>query len=157
MSCPWLHWLGTVSIKLGGGVLCHHSPGWISLAFRQDPYIQMVTSLYICGRTFYDPQHHCFHPHHHLFLSSFTSSWYLLLFKLNHLWATSLAHFHKTIHHVCTSRLQPDPVVPIILETRCGMWWKMRQWRFQVETRCHLETIGVPLLETVFKTWFGSV
>jgi len=74
----------------------------------------------------YSNHHFC--PHHCLCSSSFTSSQYLLPSEPSHLQATSSAHLHKTIHHVCMSKgLQPDPVVPINLVTRCGMWWNLRQ------------------------------
>src|SRR5882724_11756019 len=49
------------------------------------------------------------------------------------------------IYHACASKGWPDPVAPIISERSHGMQWKLRQWRFLMETRCHLETIRVPL------------
>src|SRR5882724_8324779 len=52
--------------------------------------------------------------------------------------STSSAQCHKTNHETCLSRAGPSPLIPIISETRCGMWWKMGQWRFLMETRCHL-------------------
>src|SRR5882724_2322855 len=42
------------SFKLGGGVLCHHSPRWISLAFGQYP-LYSVGNPYICATTLYKP------------------------------------------------------------------------------------------------------
>jgi len=74
------------------------------------------------------------------FIFYFTSSGYLLLYKLSHLWATSPAHSqHSHLSHLCIKRPQPNPMVIIL------------------ETRCLSETIRVPLAETVFKTWFSSV
>jgi len=116
----------------------------------------MSTSVYICGITFSEPgnQHsrpcHSFHP---LYFWPI-----LLLSKLSHLQVTSSASSTAAlIYHACASKRWPDPVVPIIYERSHGMWWKLRQWRFLMETRCHSETIRVPLAETVFKTWFGSL
>ena len=91
--------------------------------------------------------HTCFHP------LPFTSVWpsdsvQLLLSWAGH--STSLAQCHKTNHHTCVSWAQPGSLVLIISETMDEMRWKMGQWRFLVETRCHLETIEVPLTRNLY-------
>jgi|SRR5882724_2864823 len=73
---------------------CHIVPPqpWMDIpSIQTRSIIWMVTSVYMCGMTFYNPWHHHSHPHHCLFPSSFTSGQYLLLSKLNHPWATSSA------------------------------------------------------------------
>src|SRR5882724_2507635 len=37
---------------------------------------------------------------------------------------------NRHIYHVCESRSQDQPCGSITSETSCGMWWKLRQWRF---------------------------
>src|SRR5882724_7182545 len=58
---------------------------------------------------------------------------------------------NRHIYHVCTSRSQAQLCGSTTSERSHGMRWKPRQWRLLMETRCHLETIRVPLAETVFK------
>ena len=88
----------------------------------------------------------------------FTSGWLLLPSELSHSWVTSSAHPHQ-LSSITSAHQKgwPDPAVPIISERIHRMWWKLRQWRFLMETRCHSETIRVPPAETVFKTQFGSL
>jgi len=79
-------------------------------------------------------------------LHPLTSGWFASIWA-EPLMVTSSAHPHrpssiKLVHQ----KGWPDPAVPIISERSGGMWWKMRQWRFLMETRCHSETIRVPLV-----------
>ena len=76
-------------------ILCHHCPGWISLAFGQDPlHSNGDLPLYIYMALPYTSHgNHHFH-HHHPSHSSFTYGQYLLPSKLSHLQATSSAHSH---------------------------------------------------------------
>ena len=110
-------------------VFCHHSPRWISLAFRQDP-------IYLDGDPFL---YMCYHPLWTLAISTpvlITPPIHFIPANICFHWsrATHEPH-HQLIHisliyHVCRSKGWPNPTVPIILERSCGMWWKVRQWRF---------------------------
>src|SRR5882724_11728504 len=116
----------------------------------------MATSLYICGIIFGKPWQST------LWASSLLPSTLLLANFASvqaeplagHIFGSSTA---SLIYHTCASKGWPDPVVPIIYERSHGIQWKLRQWRFLMETRCHSETIRVPLAETVFKTQFSSL
>jgi len=93
-------------------------------------YFQIVTSLYICSTAFYRPCQ-IITP---ILIIPPTDP----LLPANICFCPSQATYkphHQLIHNshlsrLCVKRPWPNPVVPIILETRCGMWWKVRQWRF---------------------------
>jgi len=85
------------------GVLCHHSPAWIPLAFGQDP---SHSNGHLSPYMWYDllgSMALLLPPS-----SSFASGQYLLLCELDHSWATSSAHFHTTINHACASGYWSD-------------------------------------------------
>src|SRR5882724_3981554 len=84
--------------------------------------------------------------HHYLLLSDHLHLSDLLPSKLSYLSATSLAHFYNISHHLCMSWPWTISLAPIIVERRCRIQLKVRQWEFQEETRCHSETIEVPLM-----------
>src|SRR5882724_9888295 len=98
--------------KLGGGVLCHHSPRRISLTFGQHP-LYSVSDPYICATALYRPCYH-FHPRHSLH-PPFASSRHLLTPKLSHpshiigsfVTGTSIMSAHQ--------EARPDSLVPPLL------------------------------------------
>jgi len=83
--------------KLGGGVLCHHSPRWISLAFGQHP-LYSVGNLISVLTALYKPCYSSLHPDTPSH-PPFASSWHLLTPELSH-WATSSAHCNRQSNHV---------------------------------------------------------
>jgi len=120
-------------------------------------YIWMATSFLICSTTHMNHANHHSCPHHSSH-PPFTSGWYLLLSELSHLWATSLTHLQTASSKTfCASRSSAWP---------CGSYhFGEKPWNV-VESktmeilsgdRVPLETTRVPLVETVFKTWFSSL
>src|SRR5882724_3929485 len=105
----------------------------------------MPTSPYICGTTFSELWQFT------LQASSLLPSTYfqpiLLPSELSHSRVTSSAHPH-----------QPSSIMPVHQRGILTLWFisflkeamkcdgKQDKWRFLMETRCHLETIGVPLV-----------
>ena len=140
-------------------VLFHNSPGWISLAFGKDP-------LYSDGDFFLYMQH-CLLWTMAIITSILITTPPIHLLLLANIcfcpsWATWKPHhqlIHNTIiYHICASKGAP------VLS--CGSYhswdkvWNAVESKTKeilLETRCHSETIGVPLVETVFKTWFSLV
>jgi len=130
---------GQSIFKVGGGVFVSPQLWWVSLAFGQDPYTQMMRSLNIWHLTSSItmlPSHLCFPSD-------------LLPSKPTHLWVPSSAHFHKLSHHPWVSWPQARYVVLLIVERRCGMRYKVRHWGSQEEQGCHRGTIEVPLTEII--------
>src|SRR5882724_4472957 len=131
--------------KWNAGVLCHHSPRQIFLTFRQDSLysrcrplpIYVAPPLVNSGILCFGPRH-SFHP--------LTSG--QICFHLSQ--ATHGSH-PWLIHigpHLSSWRITRGGLTLWFLSflkeaVECD--GKMRQWRFSMETRCHLETIGVPL------------
>ena len=114
--------------KLGGGVLCHHSPRWISLTFGQHP-LYSDGNPYICTTTLYEP---CYSSL--LSPTLLTSTFcFRLTFAYSRAEPPEPHHWficNRHIYHVCMSRSQAQPCGSITSETSHGMWWKPRQWRF---------------------------
>jgi len=138
-------------------VLCHHSPRWIFLAFRQDPLYSrwQPLSIYVAPPSANPGNQHSW-PHHSdnplYFQPTFASFWAEPLVVI------SSAHPHQP-SSIMSVHLRAG-LTPWFLSfmSSSGMWWKKtRQWRFLIDTRCHSETIWVPPAETVFKTQFGSL
>jgi len=94
-------------------------------------YIWMVTSFYICSTAFYKPWQSSLPsssfplPFIFYFWLIFASIWAEP--PMSHIISSFTQHYLSCLH---IKGLLPAPAVPIILETRCGMWWKARQWRF---------------------------
>src|SRR5882724_11171638 len=108
-------------------VLCHHSPRWISLTFREHP-LYSVSNPYICTTALYGP---CSSLPSPTLLTSTFCFW--LTFAYARAKPPEPCHWlicNRHIYHVCMSRSQARPCGSITSETSCGMWWKPRQWRF---------------------------
>jgi len=130
-------------------VLCHRSPRQISLAFGKHPSY-LVGDPYICATALYEPCYSSL-PSPTLLTSTFcfwpTFAYTRAEPPKPHHWLIC----NRKIYHVCPSRIQAQPCGSITSETSHGMWWKLRQWRLKMEAKFHWETIGVPLMENVFK------
>jgi len=92
-------------------------------------YIWMVSSVYICSTTFYEPWKSS------LLSSSLLDPPYFqprfAYIQAEPLVSHIISSFTTASSIICMSKgAQPDPMVPIISETIHGMWWKARQWRF---------------------------
>ena len=112
----------------GTTVLCHHSPRWISLTFRQHP-LYSVSDPYICATALYKPCYSSL-PSPTLLISTFCF-WPTFAYAQAeppepHHWLICNRH----IYHIYMSRSQARPCGSITSVTSCGMWWKARQWRF---------------------------
>src|SRR5882724_87329 len=107
----------------------------------------MPTSPYICGTTFSELWHFT------LWASSLLPSTYFWLNLLpsepSHSQVTSSAHPHQLssikLAHQSINRGGLTLQFLSFLKEAVECDGKTRQWRFSMETRCHSETIGVPL------------
>jgi len=107
----------------------------------------------------------CLYMRHHLWrtlaiynpvsslLPSITSSWfYFCQSQATHGSHPSAHHISLIYHTCCIKRGSPTLASSYHFWKKLWMWWKMRQWRFLMETRCHSETIGWPLAGTYLST-----
>jgi len=127
-------------------VLCYHSPRRIFLTFRQDPLYSRCRPLPIyaappsanSGNLRFRPCH-SFHP-----LTS--SQFCFCLSQATHGSHPRLIHIspHLSSLHIKRGSLTLRFLSFLKEAVECD--GKMRQWRFLMETRCHSETIGVPLV-----------
>src|SRR5882724_1652060 len=94
------------------GVLCHHSPRWISLTFRQHPSYS-VGDPYICATALYGPCYH-FHLRHSLHLP-FASGQHLLIPEPSHPSYVIGSFVTGTPSPSGQQEARPDSVVPPLL------------------------------------------
>src|SRR5882724_13676475 len=107
----WTDW-DSQYFKLGGGLLCHHSPRWISLTFGQHP-LYSVGDPYICTTTFYGPCYY-FHPRHSLH-PPFASGRHLLIPEPSHPSHVIGSFVTGTAITSARQEARPNSVVPPLL------------------------------------------